>query len=164
MTSMITGILIKNPLTINIGNDTIEAVDDSGDNDILASWKYYLGQSAKIVNLSIYVPTAAGNMRLGIYNDGGAGGDPGTKLAETPEITAVTGWNNANVVTPILLTAGNYWIALNCNNVGLHFMKKTGPSNIYAARSVAYGILPSTWGTVSNRTTSQFSYFATLTV
>ena len=66
--------------------------------------------------------TAAGNLVLGIYDATGPGGKPGNLLAQTNGFTPTTGWNTQNVITPVALAAGNYWLAYNPSNNSLSFV------------------------------------------
>ena len=68
-------------------------------------------QAATIQSLSFYVSAASGNLILGIYDATGPNGGPGALKASTASFAAKTGWNTANVVTPVSLAAGTYWMA-----------------------------------------------------
>ncbi|MEK7138619.1 MAG: hypothetical protein AAB799_00365, partial [Patescibacteria group bacterium] len=54
--------------TITIGETTILPADDSGNGNLLLAQSTTLSQTATIQSLSFYVTTAAGNLRLGIYD------------------------------------------------------------------------------------------------
>src|SRR3989344_9553336 len=97
--------------TVTIGETTILTNPDNGNGNLLVAQSTTLSQTATIQSLSFYVTTAGGNLRLGIYDATGPGGGPGTKMAETNSFTPITGWNTANVVTPVSLTVGTYWLA-----------------------------------------------------
>ena len=80
-----------------------------------------LSQTATIQSLSFYIVTASGNLRLGIYDATGPSGRPGAKKAETASITPTTGWNTANVITPVSLPPGTYWLAYLASSNSLRF-------------------------------------------
>ncbi len=61
--------------------------------------------------------TAFRNLRC----SGPGGGIPGTKKAESAVITPVVGWNKVNVITPVALSAGAYWLAYLPSSNGLAF-------------------------------------------
>src|SRR5262249_31626071 len=83
--------------TITIGETAITSVSDCCNANLLIAQQASLSQLATIQSMSFYVTTAAGKLRLGLYDATGPGGGPGSKLAETAEITPVAGWNTANV-------------------------------------------------------------------
>ena len=110
--------------------------------------------------MSFYVTAAAGNLRLGLYDATGPGGGPGTKIAETAQITPVVGWNTANVTLPVSIPAGTYWLAYVPSSNGLGFRNAQTGSNRYY--SFPYGALPATFSTAPNSGTFHFSFYATL--
>src|SRR3989338_2523425 len=97
--------------TITIGETNILTSDDSGNGNLLLVQQATLSQTATLQSLSFYVTTASGKLRLGLYDATGPGGGPGQKKAEIAEFTPVAGWSTANVITPVSLTAGTYWLA-----------------------------------------------------
>jgi hypothetical protein len=148
---------------ITIGNTSIDPEDDSGNGNWLLSTQYTLNQYATIQSLSFYVTTAAGNLYLGIYSDNGSG-SPGNLQATTASFVPTTGWNTVNVVTPITLAPGSYWIAYLPSSSSLAFKKLTGTgtSKWY---SYTFGPMPSVW-TVAGETTQsvRWSFYASFTV
>src|SRR5688572_12963448 len=62
---------------ITIGETSILPSGDSGNGNLILSTQVSLSQTATIESLSFYVTTASGNLRLGIYDATGAGGNPG---------------------------------------------------------------------------------------
>jgi len=146
---------------IIIGEPNVLPTDDNGNGNMLFAQAATLSQTATLQSLSFYVTSAAGKLRLGVYDATGPGAGPGAKRAETAEMTPVTGWNTAAVVTPISLSAGNYWLAYLPSDNGLAF-KKTASSTINS-RSYActYGAMPSTYSTSPNTTPSHWSFYAT---
>lgn len=134
---------------------------DNGNGNLLLAQSATLSQAATVQTMSFYVTSAAGKLRLGIYDASGPGAGPGMKLAETPEISASPGWNTASV-TPTNLLPGSYWLAYLPSDNGLGFVKVPGNSNskLY---SYAYGTLPTTFATGPRTSGSHWSLYATLT-
>ena len=146
--------------TITIGETTITPNSDSGNANLLLAQQASLSQTATIQSMSFYVTAAAGNQRLGIYDATGPGGGPGTKIAETAEITPVVGWNTANVTSQVSLPAGTYWLAYLPSSNSLGFTNaSTGSTKYY---SLTYGALPTAFSTTPNSGTFHFSFYATL--
>jgi chitodextrinase len=146
--------------TITIGETNILSLDDSGNANLLLAQSASLSQSATIQSISFYVATATGKLRLGVYDSTGPSGGPGAKKAETNEITTTTGWNTANVITPVLLPAGNYWIAYLPSDSNLHF--RGGASGTCRYYSYTYGVMPATFSTSPSSVTYHWSFYATL--
>src|SRR6187401_1506873 len=70
-----------------IGDNRIENTDDNGNGNLLVAQSATLSEDATLQSLSFYVTSAAGKLRLGVYAANGPAGGPGTKLAETGELT-----------------------------------------------------------------------------
>src|SRR5262245_57634041 len=96
------------PTVITIGQTGVMASDDSGNGNLLVAQQVTLAQDATIQSLSFYVTQASGQLRLGIYDN--AGGKPSALKAQTAGFTPTVGWNTQNVLTPVLLPAGTYWL------------------------------------------------------
>ena len=107
--------------------------------------------------------TAAGKLRLGVYDSSGPGGGPGALKAQTAEITPIRGWNTANVTSPVSLPAGTYWLAYFPSDNNLAFLKRADASSAGKYYSLAYGALPATFSTAPSSTPSHWSFYATLT-
>ena len=117
-----------------------------------------LSQTATIQSLSFYVNALGGNLRLGLYADNA--GSPGALLASTNEFTPTsTGWNTQNVVSPVSLPAGTYWLAYLPQSIYLGF--KNGPGTAKWI-SFNYGPLPATFPSGGNGGSYQWSFYATL--
>jgi hypothetical protein len=56
----------------------------------------------------------SGNVKVGLYDDDGAGGDPSTLLAYGTG-AVVAGWNTIQLNIQVALTAGSYWLAVKCD-------------------------------------------------
>ena len=65
--------------SVVIGEPNILSIDDNQNSNLLLAQQTTLGQSATIQTLSFYVTTAAGKLRLGIYDASGPGGGPGRR-------------------------------------------------------------------------------------
>ena len=148
--------------TITIGETNILPLDDNGNGNLLLAQNATLSQTATIQSLSFYVTVAGGNLRLGFYDATGPGGGPGAKKAETASFTPVVGWNTANVITPVALTAGTYWLAYLPSSNTLAFKKDTTAGVSGKFYSYTYGVLPVTFSTAPASTTSHWSLYATL--
>jgi hypothetical protein len=75
----------------------------------------------------------------------------------------VVGWNTVNVITPVSLPAGNYWLAYlpSSNSLGFRKGQTSGVSIRYY--SYAFGALPATFSTSpSSDPYYHWSFYATL--
>ena len=149
---------------IKIGETFIMYYDDSGNGEVLIAQHTTLSQEATLQSLSFYVTQAAGNLRLGFYNDNN--GNPGSLVAATDEFTPVAGWNTQNVQSPVLLLPGEYWLAFLPESNDLHAPygwpgpgQETGRYYGYP-----YGELPATFSSLAGSGEFQFSFYATFTV
>jgi hypothetical protein len=142
-----------------IGEPNILPSDDSANGSWMIAQPAALGQSGTIQSISFFVATAAGKLRLGIYDASGANGDPGVKKAETAELTPGAGWVTANVITPVTLPAGNYWLAFLASSDLMHQRKGPGPAVWYP---FTYGTMPGTFGAGPEHGKVHYSLYATL--
>src|SRR5271166_6233870 len=132
------------PTSFTIGDTTIESTNDSGNGNLLVVQKATLSQAATIQSLSFYVNALGGNLRLGLYADNA--GSPGALIASTNEFTPTsTGWNTQNVVTPVSLTAGTYWLAYLPQSNSLGFEVSNNGSGTARWINFNYGPLPATF-------------------
>lgn len=148
--------------SVTMGLTSVAASDNSGDGNLLIAHKVTLSQSATLQSLSFYVTTAAGQLRLGIYDATGAGGDPGTLKAQTNAFTPTSGWNTQAVVSPVLLPAGDYWLVYHPSSNSLGFKTDFSVTNNARSMSQAFGPLPSTFST-ENTWPGAWSFYGTLT-
>ncbi|MGH7958947.1 MAG: Ig-like domain-containing protein, partial [Opitutaceae bacterium] len=149
--------------TITIGTTTQLGTADSGNQNQIYATRYTLSQPATINSLSFFVRVAGGNLRLGIYQANGPSGGPGTKKAETANLTpAATGWATANVITPVLLPAGDYWLAYNPSSATMGYWgQNTG--GVTRAMTFTNGpVLPATFSTSPSTSNWKWSFYATL--
>jgi hypothetical protein len=152
------------PITgaFNIGEKNVLGALDNSNAGYLQAQSAPLSQAATINSLSVYVSTAAGNMRLGVYDSSGPSAGPGVLKAQTAEFSPVVGWNTANVTAPVSLTPGTYWLAFipSDNNLGMQKTSDTTSSSFYC--TIAYGPLPSNFCSPAAASTSHWSFYATL--
>lgn len=91
--------------------------------------------------MNLYVTSASGTARLGIYSNNG--GEPGTLLAQTSEFALSNGWNSSLLGTSQNLISGaTYWLAIEVNSSAttLYYNSVRGRSKY---KSFTYGIFPS---------------------
>jgi hypothetical protein len=147
--------------SIVIGTSQILAADDFGNGNLMVAMPASLGQAATIQSLSLYVPSGSGKVRLGIYDATGPGGGPGAKKAETALVTTVVGWNTANVVTPVSLPVGTYWLVYLPDNDNLHIRRSGGGGNCRYF-PFAFAAMPATFSTAPSTCDEYWSFYATL--
>lgn len=152
--------VVAQAATVTMGETAVLATADSGNGNRLVSYSTTLSQNGTLQSLSFYVTTVAGNLRLGVFDDNGPGGGPGTKLAETASFAPVAGWNTRAVITPVSLTAGTYWLAYLPSSSTLGFrMVTTGTAKYY---TYTFGPMPATFSTTPTTGTFHWSFYATL--
>ena len=135
---------------------------DSGNGNLLAAQRATLTRAATVESLSFYVTAASGSLILGIYDATGPNGGPGALKASTKSFIPRTGWNTATVVTPVSLTAGNYWLAYLPSSNGLSFVKTNASGNC-AYYGYNFGSLPSKFSaSPTSCTPATWSFYATL--
>ncbi len=145
--------------TITIGETNVLTGNSTGNGNVLTAQRETLGQTATIQSLSFYVLQTSGNLRLGIYDATGPGGNPGELKAQTNSFVAVTGWNTANVVTPVTLQPGTYWLAFLPSSSSLHFASDLGIESY----KFTFATLPGTFSTAPTSGPTHWSFYATLT-
>jgi chitodextrinase len=147
--------------SITIGKTAVSPEDDSGNGSLMVAQQATLSQAATIQSISFYVTVKTGKLRLGIYDATGPGGGPGGKLAETPEITPIVGWNTANVLTQVPLASGSYWLAYlpQSNSLAFKIDRSGGKGKYY---SFAYGTMPITFSQAPSSIAALWSLYATL--
>jgi len=146
--------------TFTIGETNILGTGETQLGGILIAQQTILSQGGTVQNLSFYVATASGQLRLGIYSN--SGNNPGTLLAQTAAFTSVTGWNTQPVTIPVSLPAGTYWLAFLPQNNSLQARyENTGSSRGY---NYVFGSLPATFSSSPESQTKHYSLYATLSV
>jgi hypothetical protein len=148
--------------TITMGEANVLTSPDTNNGNLLISQSAVLSQPATIQSLSFYVTNAAGLLRLGVYDATGPAGGPGNLKAQTPEITPQTGWNTYNVISPVLLPAGTYWLAYLPSDSNLAFVNTQNATSSAKFYSYTYGPLPATFSTTPQSDPSHWSFYATL--
>jgi hypothetical protein len=156
-------VVVKPPQTVTIGEPNVLNVDDNGNQNLLLAQEATLSQAATLRSLSFYVTMAAGDVRLGVYDATGPNGGPGAKKAETAEFAATAGWTAVNVITPVALPAGTYWLAYAPSDNGLSFRRAGDGTGKIAYFSQTYGPLPATFSTTPTTDADHWSFYATLT-
>ncbi len=150
--------------TLTFGETNVLSNGDSGNANLLLAQSATLSFAGTIQSLSFLVNNAAGNLRLGIYDATGPSGGPGARLAQTNSFAPTAGWNTANVVTPVALAAGTYWLAYVPNNNGLGFVNDNGVSGGCFYQAFTFGSMPATFSTTpSNCGPGHWSFYATIT-
>jgi Protein of unknown function (DUF4038)/Concanavalin A-like lectin/glucanases superfamily/Putative collagen-binding domain of a collagenase len=146
---------------ITIGETALFGSNDSGNGNLLLVQDATLSQSATIKSLSFYVRAASGNLRLGVYDATGSGGGPGTLKAQTNGFTPVAGWNTVNVITPVSLPAGNYWLAYLPSSSSLSFAANFTIGS-YQYANFTFGAMPATFPAIVGQGTTHWSLYGTL--
>jgi glucose/arabinose dehydrogenase/PKD repeat protein len=147
---------------ITMGETTVFGSVDSGNGNLLLVQDAVLSQTATLQSLSFNVVTAAGSLRLGIYDATGPSGGPGTLKAQTSSFVPVVGWNTRAVLTPVSLSAGNYWLAYFPSSSSLAFATNFSIGS-YKATSLAFGPMPATFPANPFGGTTHWSLYGTLT-
>jgi hypothetical protein len=148
--------------SVTIGQTTVLSAGDNGNGNLLLAQSAKLATAATIQSLSFYVTAASGNLILGIYDATGPNAGPGALKASTASFTTKTGWNTAKVVTPVALTAGNYWLAYLPSSSNLSFVKTNASGNcMYYGYN--FGAMPGKFSTSPTSCTyATWSLYATL--
>ena len=140
------------------------ANDDSMNSNKLLAQEMTLAETATLKSLSFYVKTAAGNLKLGVYDAAGPNGGPGAKIAETAEFAAAAGWVAQPVMQTKVLTAGKYWLAYAPNDDALVFLLSDANDGKLVFFDRTYdGMLPDTFSDMPTADTKHWSFYATLT-
>jgi hypothetical protein len=147
---------------ITMGETTVFGSTDSGNGNLLVVQDATLSQTATIQSLSFHILTAAGNLRLGIYDATGPGGGPGALKAQTSAFVPMVGWNTHDVITPVSLPAGDYWLAYFPSSSSLAFSTNFSIGS-YRAAPLAFGSMPPTYPANHFGGTTHWSLYGTLT-
>lgn len=102
--------------------------------------KFSLTEQGTIQTIHLYLYTAAGNLRLAIYNDNA--GAPNELQCETNSEAASTGWNELTPTTTPTLSAGTYWICLQVDSSTSHLGEGSGDTNQTYGDNHTYGTFP----------------------
>lgn len=109
-----------------------------------------LTEAGTITAMSAYVNTSgAGSFRLAVYDDDGAGGNPGTLLGVTGNIafdTEGNKWYSGNLLVPYAALAGTYWLAVHLDaNENLAQYYLGGSSWLYGGTATYTSGTPATF-------------------
>ena len=163
LTSVLTLLGSAQAQSVTIGQTSVLSTPDGGNGKLLLAQSAKLAQAATIQSLSFYVTAAAGSLILGVYDATGPNGGPGALQVQTQSFTPVKGWNTANVVKPVSLAAGSYWLAYLPSSNALNFVKTNASGNC-AYYGYNFGSLPSKFSASPNSCTpATWSFYATLT-
>jgi hypothetical protein len=146
--------------SFKIGETALLTMNDAGNGNLMVAQSATLSKTGTVRSMSFYVSQAAGSLRLGLYDASGPGGGPGTKKAETNAISPVVGWNTVNVVTPVALPAGTYWLTYLPSSNSLHFLLETSSGHM-AYYSYPFGVMPATFSKSPASGIGQWSFYAT---
>ena len=81
---------------------------------------------------TIYVKSAgAANAKVALYADNA--GEPGTLLGYSVSKAIVAGWNAITLITPVVLSAGSYWLSSVCDSSSKTLRIATGGTARYVA-------------------------------
>ena len=150
--------------SITMGETNILATNDSGNANTLLAQPATLSQTATLQSVSFYINALGGNLRLGVFDATGSSGGPGQLRAETNSFTpAVTGWRTENVVTPVSLTAGTYWLAYLPSSGALGY-RWNNTSSSHRKYGYTFGPLPATFSSAPGNQAGHWSFYATLSV
>lgn len=156
--------------SISLGETSILPTDQyCGDTRIYTN-KVTLNETATVESMSIYVVSLTGtpSMRLGIYDATGENG-PGALLAQTDLFVTAIGWNTADIITPVELTAGDYWLGFfqtGAGTTGATFKNTAAGSAIWYTIGDNGGIFLESLTpdpVTRNTATRHWSLYATLT-
>jgi len=141
-----------------IGLNEIGSVAETGNNGYWGASSFTAVSDVTVNRMNLYVTSASGKARLGIYSD--SSGGPGTLLAQTGEISLSNGWNSGILGSPLNLASGSvYWLALEVNSSLTKLY-----SNLASGRlryiSYPYGTMPSTSPTGCDSGDRIFSIYA----
>ena len=148
------------PPISTIGETNIVSGNDSGSENLLVAQPAALTSAGTLQSISFYVRTAAGNLRLGVYDATGPSGGPGNLKASTNSFVAITGWNTQNVTAPVSLEPGTYWLVFFMDDGNLVSAMDSTGSIQYAY--LTYGAFPAIFPASQNYT-GHWSFYATLT-
>jgi len=130
--------------------------------NVITGQKATLGSKQTITSLSFYcVPGATNNIRLGLYDATGTGGQPNNLLAETADTAVVDGWNLVPLASAVTLNPGDYWFAWQCSTTGNITKSDTGPADSDWSYAKAYGAFDATFNATPTTTTALYAMYGT---
>ena len=126
---------------IPVGLTTVGGLSEKGDKGFWMANNFIAGSNITVSKMNLYVGTASGKARLGIYSS--ISGQPGKLLSQTGEISLSNGWNSGNLRASLNLISGvNYWlvIELTSSTTTMYYNSVSGRMQY---KSYTYGNLPS---------------------
>ena len=139
-----------------MGETSVLADTDGGNGGLLLAQAAVLTQDGTLTSLSFYARTAAGQLRLGVYNAAGQ------IVVQTAAFTPVVGWNT-QAVGQVPVVAGNYWLAYTPSSSNLTFPVDQGNGSCrWVSRT--FQAMPPTFPAVSGSNPCHWSFYATLSV
>jgi hypothetical protein len=132
----------------NIGFNTVGSTSTGEINTAIFASYFTVGSPVTVSSLSVSIgTTGVGNTVLGIYADNA--GTPTSLLASGIINNTVSSLNTVSV-TPVVLAAGNYWLAIDPSSGSTLYEQSGGAFVTYIQSSYTYnGSLPSTMPAVS---------------
>lgn len=148
--------------TVLVGNDTLEAYQDSNGAGSAEAFKYTALTSGTANTIALYLnnDNAATRVRVGIYTDNN--GNPGTLLSQAEITNTVEGsWNILTLPTTTITQGTNYWIAvLSPRNRGIvRFRDKASGGTSVGSQETNLTTLPSNWTTGPTWSTTDLSAY-----
>lgn len=147
----------------NVGETSITTTDDSGNAGLICAQKVTLTTAGQLKSLSIYIATAAGNLRMGLY--GANGNNPGSKIIDAGQIalSGGAGWKTINVTNGPMLQPGDYWPYFEVSSNSAHY--RTGGGGSIRCASAAFGPAPTTFPAISyTNDSTHWSMYMTVNV
>jgi len=141
-----------------IGLTTVGGITENGDKGFWMATSFTAGSNMTVNKMNLYVGTASGNARLGIYTS--ASGKPGTLLVQTGDIPLKNGWNSGALGLSTNLTAGvTYWLSIQVSSSTTTLYYNSAPGKqLY--KSFAYNLFPSSAPSICSSGTALYSVYA----
>jgi hypothetical protein len=142
---------------ITFGETTVWPETDNGNGNHLDAQDVMVPQACTLQSLSFYVRAAAGNLRLGLYDNSG-------NIIVQSASFAPRGntWNTA-AVGNVPIQPGIYWLAYFPSSNSLSFpVERSSGQYKYATRT--FGAMPPTFPAVTGGGITHWSFYATCSV
>jgi hypothetical protein len=144
----------------NFGVTTVGPTADTDNGNLLFGQPIHVTEAGALQSMSFYVTTASGTFRVGLYDNTGTIG-PGHLLAQSGDVTAVTGWDIVPMPA-VVLSPGTYWEYILPSSSTLAFVKhpNTGDKNPYVTQ--IYGPLANSFPATTSFSQSEWSFYTTI--
>ena len=141
-----------------IGLTTVGGITEKGDNGFWIATSFTAGSNMTASKMNLYVGTASGKARLGIYTS--VSGKPGTLLVQTGEIPLTNGWNSGLLGSSTNLIAGvTYWLSIEVSSSATTLYYNSAPGKqLY--KSFTYNSFPSSAPLNCSSGTGLYSVYA----